>query len=238
MHFKLVTWNAKLNWSADISESTEVHPKRCWGFTLVSMQSWELRCWMVVLYYLIVCDVCVCGWYIFVFWFKIIHNQYLYAYIDVLYVYVNRYSANICAHVLMHPLHTCFFTERILQYATCIWIIHMYIANKMCGAFPLYCMMECLVQTYSTRWIQMMPSRLWVHWVIYCKTSKYWCTKKNWARPKSHVLEHNRIQYGHCATFPIWQFWGGCKYVRKMWRFHSRTAGLLSQETDPQLPPK
>lgn len=108
--------------------------------------------------------------------------------------------------------------------------IYMYIANNMCGAFPLDCMMECLVQTYSTRWIQMMPSRLWVHWMIYCKTSKYWCTKKNWARPKGHVLEHNRIQYGHCATFPIWQFWGGCKYVRKMWRFHSPTTGCFPKK--------
>ena len=181
---------------------------------------------------------CVSGWYyIFVFWYIICLCIHIYIYILCLYVYVNRYSTNICAHVLMHPV-TCFF-ERIFTICNMyFYYIYMYIADNMRGAFPLYYMMECLVQTYSTRWIQMMPSRLWVHWVIYCKTSKYWCTKTNWARPKSHVLENNRIQYGLCATFPIWQFWGGCKYVMKMWRFHSPTAGLLSQETNPQLPPK
>lgn len=57
----------------------------------------------------------------------LIYNQYLFTYIDIFNVYVNRHSANICAHVLMHPLHTCFFTERILQYATCIWIIYIYV---------------------------------------------------------------------------------------------------------------
>ena len=112
MHFKLVTWSAKLNWSADISESTEVHPKRCWGFTLVSMQSWELRCWMVVLYYyLIVCDVCV--WVIYIsFWFMIIFNKYMFTYIYIFYVYVNRYSAHLYAHMFwcIHYTHVFLLT--------------------------------------------------------------------------------------------------------------------------------
>ena len=84
MHFKLVKWNAKLNWSADMSESTEVHPKRCWGFTSVSMQSWELRCWMVVLYFLIVCDV----WVGDIIYLCLIYNMFLYTYIYILFICV------------------------------------------------------------------------------------------------------------------------------------------------------